>query len=667
MKIDNSMLNENQNFAVNNYSGPMLIIAGAGSGKTRVITQRIANMLNHNVRQKNILALTFTVKAATEMKERVENIFGRKLRDLQITNFHSFGCNILKKHIHLLDYKSNFSIYDTLDQMYVLKSTLHEMGKDPVAYSIPDMLSIFSDIKTSRIDIDKFGQEYKDIYQEYCDYMKACNGVDFDDLIYLPIKLFEQNPELLKNYQEQYKYILVDEFQDTSQDQYKLIYKLSKNHSNICVVGDDDQSIYGFRGADYQNIVNFENDFPSRALIKLEQNYRSSKQILDVANELIKNNTNRKEKTLWSAKNHENITLYSHENEYEEIKFIIDDIKVKKFDDNLQFSDFAILSRTNSIMSKIEEELIQNKIPYYISGGFSFFDKAEIRDMISYIRYILNPLDDSSLIRVINKPRRNIGKVSIQTITTLAKREKQPVYKILLSIKNEDNKYGLKQNTVDGVHHFLNILDDYRPKLLSNKNFAITLNSLITDLEYQNYLISQYGATDNIAKYKMQNVRRFIDMLDRYEKDPDNYDDVDIYKYVNNIALASIIKEDKTKEKNKVGLLTMHSAKGLEWDTVYLIALEDGIIPHTKSTENIENNQNPIEEERRLFYVAITRAKRNLILSYCKKRKIMKKEQVCYPSSFLTELPKHLIDEKTYEDETQASLEDFQKLMDKFK
>ena len=404
-------LNPQQCLTARETEGAFLVIAGAGSGKTRTITYRIANMLDKGIPQSAILALTFTNKAAREMADRVKELVGRKLPMLTVSTFHAFGVRVLRESISHLGYKENFSIYDQADKMALIKETARSLKINPAELNLYDLANLFSDIKTGRARWDADSSQYSPIYDEYNELLKLYNAVDFDDLIVLPIKLFKEKPDVLEKYRKRYRYIMVDEFQDTSKIQYDLVYLLAKESRNICVVGDDDQSIYSWRGANYENIVQFEKDFPEVKEIKLEQNYRSTGTILDAANSIISHNTKRKKKNLWSKSGEGNpIELSYPDNEIKEAQFIAETITLLRMQDDLSYGDFGILVRTNSLTTAIEDALLMNGIPYAVSGGQSFFQRKEIKDIIAYLRVITNPDDDISLLRIINTPRRGIGK-----------------------------------------------------------------------------------------------------------------------------------------------------------------------------------------------------------------------------------------------------------------
>ena len=647
-------LNPQQCLTARETEGAFLVIAGAGSGKTRTITYRIANMLDKGIPQSAILALTFTNKAAREMADRVKELVGRKLPMLTVSTFHAFGVRVLRESISHLGYKENFSIYDQADKMALIKETARSLKIDPAELNLYDLANLFSDIKTGRACWDADSSQYSPIYDEYNELLKLYNAVDFDDLIVLPIKLFKEKPEVLEKYRKRYRYIMVDEFQDTSKIQYDLVYLLAQKSRNICVVGDDDQSIYSWRGANYENIVQFEKDFPEVKEIKLEQNYRSTGTILDAANSIISHNTKRKKKNLWSKSGEGNpIELSYPDNEIKEAQFIAETITLLRMQDDLSYGDFGILVRTNSLTTAIEDALLMNGIPYAVSGGQSFFQRKEIKDIIAYLRVITNPDDDISLLRIINTPRRGIGKKALEQITELGKKEKCSVFAAMQKL--------------DKYEDFVNMITAYKGKFLSGKNLAATLNDLVDDIHYWDHLITEYQKNEKEAKWKYKNILTFISLLDRWEQE--NEEEESIYSYLNKITLITR-DDDQDTEGGKVGLMTIHAAKGLEFKVVFLAGCEDAIIPHARALEEDPAN---IEEERRLFYVAVTRAMDKLYITSCRMRHHLRDCVTCIPSRFLEEIPAELIQngeeekEETPEEATKRMLEQFEKLRARWK
>lgn len=649
-------LNPEQYKTVTTIPGPLLIIAGAGSGKTRTITYRMAYMLNKGIPQSSILALTFTNKAAKEMSERVKKITGKKLINLTVSTFHAFGVKILREDIECLGFRTNFSIYDQADKIALIKNTARELKIDPNTLDLYSLSSIFSLIKTDIAKWNSTTEVYKNIYEEYIEHLRIYNAVDFDDLITLPVKIFNQYPDILEKYRERYKYIMVDEFQDTSRVQYDLVKLLAEKSRNICAVGDDDQSIYSWRGADYSNILQFEKDFPEVAEIKLEQNYRSTGNILEAANQLISNNKNRKTKELWTGIESGNlIEIYYPENEQKESEFIADMISYLKKKDNIHYHDFGILIRTNSLAAAIEDALLGAGIPYKVSGGTSFFQRQEVKDIIAYLRVMTNPEDDVNLLRIINTPRRGMGKKSIEYINSVAENKKCSLFSAICAICVAGDS-ALGDKTKASLQEFLNLINFFKARFLSGKNMAKTLEEFVSNIDYWGFLVNEYQKNEKLAKWKYKNVQIFTDLLARWETDPDNIKP-DIYQYLNRITI--ITRDDiEDNEDGKVNLMTIHAAKGLEFDIVFLAGVEDTIIPHARA---IEENETNIEEERRLFYVAITRAKNKLYITACKQRRYLKDTIEPKPSRFLVELPQSLL--KNCEEK---SVDDKEKLMKMF-
>lgn len=629
-------LNPEQLKAVTKIDGAVLIIAGAGSGKTRVITFRIANMLNSGIPQSQILALTFTNKAAREMETRIKEMTARKLQNLSISTFHAFGVKLLRKYIHLLGWRENFSIYDETDKGQLIKDCGRELKFSDDNLNIYELSTLFSQIKGGVKDWDKTTISYKTIFDEYQNNLKLYNAVDFDDLILLPIKLFQTQPEVLNEIKQQYKYIMVDEFQDTSLQQYYFLKKIADK--NICVVGDDDQSIYSWRGANYENIKMFETDFPNCIEIKLEQNYRSTETILAAANGVISHNKMRKEKSLWSSNGSgKPIEIYIPVDDKEEAHFIADKILVERQELNLKYSDFGILVRTNHLIRTLEEALLNANIPYHISGGSSFFDRKEIKDVISYLRIFANPDDDINLLRIINTPRRGIGKRSIEIISELANKEKCTLYfaikKLILS--SGELEAEKKYNELKLFFEFIN---EQRKIFLSGKGIAKKVRKLMDEIKYFDYLLQEYSKNEKVARVKFMNIERLIQSIDEWENNPDTLD-ANLFTYLNRITLLS--RDDgEEPDKGEVQILTIHAAKGLEFPVVFIAGVEDHIIPHARS---VEENGGNVEEERRLFYVALTRAQQKLFLTSCQHRRHLKDIIECSPSSFIQEIPSELV------------------------
>ncbi|MDR1625561.1 MAG: UvrD-helicase domain-containing protein [Spirochaetia bacterium] len=631
-------LNERQREAVATTQGPLLIIAGAGSGKTGVITHRIAYMLGRGIAQNAILALTFTNKAAREMQERVRALTGRKLAGLAVSTFHAFGVRVLRHTIERLGYRENFSIYDERDQEQLLKATVREMRMQPEALDLGRTLALFSAIKTGRRDWDAANGALRPLYGEYGEHLRVYNAVDFDDLIVLPVRIFREHPDVLGEYRARFQYIMVDEFQDTSMAQYDFMKLLADGSRNVCVVGDDDQSIYSWRGANYENILRFETDYPERKEIKLEQNYRSTDTILAAANGVILHNKNRKGKELWTGSSGGRpVEVFYPENEAQEGEFITRMIKTLQSQDGVRLGDVGVLLRTNSLFGNFEEAFLAANIPYRVSGGQSFFQRQEIKDMVAYLRLMANPQDDVSFLRVINTPRRGIGKKTVEHLGAAAKAKNCSLYAALGHLVHaQDSPLGGK--TGEELQSFLALIETHRSTAMRPRHIAEALRSLLRETNYWGYLVLEHQKNDKVAQWRYKNVGLFASFIEEWEKDEENMNP-GLYNYLNRIGLAGRENEEDSG-RGKVNLMTIHAAKGLEFDSVFLPAVEDGIVPHARALEESEEN---IEEERRLFYVAITRARKKLFITACKKRKVLGSERDMVPSPFLEEIPPDLI------------------------
>ena len=630
-------LNPEQYRAVTTVNGAILIIAGAGSGKTRVITFRIAHMLDMGIPQSQILALTFTNKAAKEMSDRVKELTQRKLQNLTVSTFHAFGVKVLRADIDKLGYRENFSIYDETDRTALIKECGRELKFSPDALDIYKISQLFSNIKTGRKNWQTENDMYRQLYDCYQEGLKLYNAVDFDDLIVLPIKLFRENPDVLERYRDRFKYIMVDEFQDTSHQQYELMHLLADE--NVAVVGDDDQSIYSWRGADYQNIINFEKDFKVTE-IRLEQNYRSTGTILDAANGVISHNTNRKDKKLWSGKGEgKPIEIYMPENETEEANFIAESIQGIAIEEKKTYDDFGVLIRANTQSRYIEEAFLQANIPYTMSGGTSFFERKEIKDIISYLRVIANHDDDINLLRIINVPRRGIGRAAIQVINEEAEKLGSTLWTAIQSlVQTEDS--AASENLKEDLQDFVNLIESNRQKLLSGRGLSKKVREMVEEINYKDYLITEYSKSEKAVRFKLKNIELLLEMMERWEIDPDNTNP-SLFNYLNRITLMSRDNGDDENDKGKVNLMTIHASKGLEFSVVFIAGAEEGLIPHQRS---VDENSGNVEEERRLFYVAITRAREKLIISSCQKRRKMQAIIECEPSRFLDEIPQNLVE-----------------------
>lgn len=634
-----SDLNPEQRKAVETHDGPLLILAGAGSGKTRVITYRISAMLAAGIRQRSILALTFTNKAAREMAERVNTMHGRALRDLTISTFHSFGVSILREHARVLGYRDNFSIYDTQDQMALLRETANEAGVTVEPGEVSKILSAYSAAKTGRMDWAALPQEHLELYPHYADHMRLYNAVDFDDLILLPIQIFKEHPAILKGYQDRFQYLMVDEFQDTSAGQYELVRILAQEHRNAAVVGDDDQSIYSWRGANFDNFLLFEKDFPEHVEVKLEQNYRSTETILAAANGVIENNEKRKAKRLWTGGAcGKPIELSLPDDEVTEGIVIAEKIKSLAFLEGLRYGEVGVLVRTNTLTRHLEVAFLSEKVPYRVSGGQSFFQRREIKDVVAYLRVLANPDDNVSLLRVLNTPRRGIGRRTLETLVELSERKATRLYSAIATITHADDSPLSSRASAD-LLAFHELIEEYRPRILSGRKMAETLRALVDEIDYWSHLVGEHPNNDQLARWKYRNIGMLIEFVENYERDPENLSP-SILEFVSRITLDQRDTIDDSEDAGKVNLMTIHAAKGLEHKVVFIAGCEDGIIPHARS---LEENADNIEEERRLFYVALTRAREKIFITSCRRRKVLRDVIDCVPSRFLDEIPTELI------------------------
>ena len=616
--MDISFLNQNQQQAVVHEKGPMLVLAGAGSGKTSVLTNRIAYLIEQEISPANILAITFTNKAAREMKERVTKLIGPDARYIQISTFHSFGLKILKENYEFLGYEKNFIILDSDDTLTVVKKLMKDLNMNPKYYNARELRSKISSAKNELITPEKFKKQEFDekvvtLYKKYCEKLKAGNSVDFDDLLILPIKLFEISPSILNSYQERYQYILIDEYQDTNEAQYVFSKMLSKKYRNIFVVGDNDQAIYAFRGANYKNILNFEKDYPDCKIILLEENYRSTKTILNAANSVIKHNKLRKDKNLWSNNEEgDKIKYIKTDDEKAEGDYVVKEIKKLK-EAGTSYDDIAILYRTNAQSRAMEEALLKANIPYRIIGSFYFYNRKEIKDLLCYLRLINNPKDDVSLSRVINVPKRGIGNVTIANITARA----------------EENNTSLFEAITSGKELAFKQLIEELTKMSENKTLTEIVELVLEKSGLKQELVEEKTLESEI---RLENLEEFKSITKNYENE---YGEVSLDDFLNEISLVSDVTEHD-EGNNKVSLMTVHSVKGLEYDDVFIIGMEEGIFPHYNSI--MEGTNEAIEEERRLCYVAITRAKKKLWIMNTKKRMIYGQTQVNAPSRFIDEI-----------------------------
>lgn len=643
-------LNPEQEKAVKHYKGPLLILAGAGSGKTRVLTHRIAWLISeHRVQPWNILALTFTNKAAGEMRERVDNIVGSGADQIWVSTFHSTCVRILRRYIEVLGYSRSFTIYDGDDQKTLMRDILKYLQLDPKKFKERSFLSAISSAKDELIGPEQYelraqGDYTKEIYarayREYEKRLRDSNALDFDDLICKTIQLFEENPDILEYYQNRFRYIMVDEYQDTNTAQFRLISLLAdtKNEDgspeqNLCVVGDDDQSIYKFRGANIHNILNFESLYPQAVVIKLEENYRSTQNILNAANAVIKNNSMRKEKALWTEKpKGDSIYFSQFENEYEEASGIANAISCAVSSGQANYNDFAILYRTNAQSRVFEEKLVTNNIPYRIVGAVNFYQRKEIKDLLAYLRTVENGLDDISVKRIINVPKRGIGLTTIDRVTNYA-------------LEHETSFYGALQNYeyIDGISRsasklgsFVSLIESFKRHL---EDPAFSLEDLIREIiDETGYVrLLQEEETDE-ANGRIENIEELINKVVSYEENCK--EEPTLSGFLEEVALVADI-DSVDESTDLVLLMTLHSAKGLEFPYVYLVGMEDGIFPGYSAV--MGDDPEEMEEERRLCYVGITRAKEKLSLSCARSRFRNGEQQYNRPSTFINEIPRYLL------------------------
>lgn len=653
-------LNPQQAEAVINTEGPMLIMAGAGSGKTKVLTCRVANLLQKAVRPYRILAITFTNKAAAEMRERVNNMSGPAAKDVWLFTFHAFCARFLRMEIDKLPgYGGNFAIYDTADSQNLIKQILKEMNLDDKRFQPSGILSRISNAKNALQDAaafarqagDFYEQKVADIYSRYEQKLQLNNALDFDDLLMLSIKLLQENKEVREKYQDRFDYLLVDEYQDTNHAQYLLTKFLAAKHRNICVVGDADQSIYGWRGADIQNILDFEKDYPDAKVIKLEQNYRSTQIILDAANAVIENNTGRKPKNLWTEnKSGADIIYFQAVDERDEARFVIEQLQNLQRTENKKLGDMAILYRTNTQSRIFEEMLIKSGISYNMVGGLKFYERKEIKDIIAYLRVIFNPADSLSLLRIINVPKRGIGDASLAKIQAYAAANNVSLFEAVSNAA-----------AIDGLSsRFVSKLDDLAGIIFELMNLAgeAPVEDLIDRvLRDTGYLEELENERTPQAQSRIDNLHELISVAQEFAA---SEEENNLENFLAHVALVSDIDDTELGE-DAITLMTLHSSKGLEFPVVFLVGMEEGLFPHARTLMD----ETEIEEERRLCYVGITRAKEKLFLSSTKMRTIYGNTVTYPPSRFLQEIPARLV--KTIKrQERFSALENFKQVSEKY-
>ncbi|MGN0377389.1 MAG: DNA helicase PcrA [Suilimivivens sp.] len=636
-------LNEQQKEGVFTVDGPVLLLAGAGSGKTRVLTHRIAYLIEEiGVNPWNIMAITFTNKAAGEMKERVEDLVGFGSDSIWVTTFHSTCVRILRRFIDRIGYDTNFTIYDTDDQKSLMKDICKQFNIDTKMLKERAVLSAISSAKDELISPNEYslsaGGDYRKqqiarLYQEYQAALKKNNAVDFDDLIMKTVELFKACPDVLKNYQDRFKYIMVDEYQDTNTAQFELIRLLAGDKHNLCVVGDDDQSIYKFRGANIRNILDFEKYYPEAAVIRLEQNYRSTQNVLDAANAVIRNNKGRKEKSLWTDQGSGNrIHFRQFDTAFEEAEYVAEDIKAKKREGIYDYRDSAVLFRTNAQARLLEERFVVEGIPYDVVGGVNFYSRKEIKDILAYLKTIDNGRDDLAVKRIINIPRRGIGASTIVKVQDYADMKEISFYDAL----KEADEISTIGRSAAKIKPFVNMIQTFRSKLS-----YYGLEDLINDIiETTGYVKELEASDEEDAKARIENIDELVSKIVAYEE---THDEPTLSEFLEEVALVADI-DNVSQDNNKVLLMTLHSAKGLEFENVYLTGMEDGLFPSYMSIAADDTDE--VEEERRLAYVGITRAKQDLTLCCARQRMIRGETQYNAVSRFVKEIPENLMDNR---------------------
>ena len=636
--MDLSKLNPQQRLAAETLEGPVLILAGAGSGKTRALTSRAANLMAHGVPAWQIMALTFTNKAAREMRERIQQLVGQSAEEAWISTFHSSCARILRRDIEKLGYTRSFVIYDDDDQQTVIKEILKRQNIDEKFLPVRELKSKISDAKNRLLAPDEWFQQtgrdrrsqmIHDVYLEYETRLKGNNALDFDDLLVKTLQLLADHPPVLESYRKRFRYVMVDEYQDTNFAQYSLIKLLTAESRNLCVVGDDDQSIYGWRGADIRNILDFEKDYPDATVIKLEQNYRSTANILDAANQVIAHNEGRKEKALWTeAGEGETIKLYAAGDEREEAAWVADRIRQLNKSGE-KYGDCAILYRTNAQSRVLEEMLMRASIPYKVFGGTKFYDRREVRDVIAYLRVIVNPADDVSLRRIINVPKRAIGDSTVVELANHAADQGMPLYSAL-----SDLPESLSSRPRKCVSDFFMLLS----QLMAMKE-TMSLQDFVPHLVEVTGLIAQYQKEDtDEARARIENIQEFLGAVSEYAAaEPE----ATLEDYLENVALVTDL-DSHEEARSYVTLMTLHSAKGLEFDNVFMTGMEEGIFPSSRS----QFDDDRLQEERRLCYVGITRARQRLFISRANQRMLYNQVNRNAPSRFLEEIPPRLLEDE---------------------
>ncbi len=642
-------LNPQQRQAVETIKGPVLILAGAGTGKTRVITFRIAHMVERGINPGKILGVTFTNKAAREMQERVTKLIPRqKTEDGQkperptICTFHSLCVRILRQHIEKLGYKKNFVIYDESEQLAAIKKILSHFSSKGEKVDPGAVLAMLSKFKNGGERAKAFNDPNvsalaEHVRKKYESALHACNAVDFDDLILLTLRLFDEHPDALEACREKYRYIMVDEYQDTNASQFRLVHMLSEQHRNLCVVGDDDQSIYGWRGAEIANLLELEKYFPEVRIVKLEQNYRSTNTILNAANAVIKNNARRRPKQLWSQKGDgKKIQLHAFTDDEEEARVVVEQIEFNRLSARIPWMDHAILFRTNLQSRALETALRKASVRYHLIGGQSFFDRREIRDFLAYLKMFMNPHDDISLLRIANVPARGLSDVTMERLLAASQERHCSVFN---AMKHTDVQAQFLPKTRESIMAFLTFIENTRNELATeNLSLSQWADKFLTETRYPDEL-RRLEKNPDTADNRVQNLKELVTSLDRDEPLTTPATER-LQTFLEEMTLDAEREEEKENKGDAVTLITMHSCKGLEYPHVFVVGLEDGLLPHSRS--KVEGT---LDEERRLFYVAITRAKESLAITHCSGRKKYGQLMPCHPSPFLKELPKDLVED----------------------
>ncbi|WP_039948500.1 ATP-dependent helicase [Leptospira fainei] len=667
-------LNPEQEKAVQTVQGPLLIFAGAGSGKTRVISNRISHMVqDHHIPASKIVALSFTNKSAKEMAERVRKLVPRNLlKGIVLSTFHSLGLGILKKHIEKLGYKQPFLLLNQADQEGLITGMLVAQKIEPKRAQVSEILGKISRVKNSgpeyleflRTSINEGDLTAASLFQQYQDSLKEQNCIDFDDLILLPFRLLVNFEEVREEYHKKFQYFMVDEFQDTNRTQYEFLRALMGTSNDLCVVGDDDQSIYAFRGSDVSLILGFEKDFPAATVIRLLENYRSTDIIVSAANSLIRHNSSRREKELYSkVPGARKVKYVERIDEKDEAEWVADSIREEIIKEARKGSQIAILFRTNFQSRPFEEAFRTRDMPYKVVGGYNFFDRKEVRDLISYIRLIANQKDDASLLRIINYPKRGIGPGSISLVHEKAGHNKESLYETLFRVcESPDFIPDLNRKVASEIYNFVNLIEKAKKKFSSSPRLFFALRELIADLGLEKEIVLE-EKEEKVAKARIYNMSELVNMLAFFEENNESGEKPTLFDFINRLAMLMEDAPTDEKEDNRVQLLTIHQSKGLEFESVYVVGLEEGILPNGR----IATEENAVDEERRLMYVAMTRAKAHLCLTGAANRRKFGEQLSSEPSRFLKEIDSDTLDWLSNEETRQQETDDFLQELEKLK